>query len=93
MDPTPAPDKRTESPARPRRRVFRVLLVLALLAGAAWMGGLPHRAAFKLAGDFLGGRVWGHLHVDGTGARVTQLNVRDPEVSLRAECLELLAKD
>jgi len=82
MDPTPAPDKRTESPARPRRRVFRVLLVLALLAGAAWMGGLPHRAAFKLAGDFLGGRVWGHLHVDGTGARVTQLSVRDPAVSL-----------
>ncbi|HQL95564.1 MAG TPA: hypothetical protein PL005_12870, partial [Candidatus Hydrogenedentes bacterium] len=59
-----------------------MLLVLALLAGAAWMGGLPHRAAFKLAGDFLGGRVWGHLHVDGTGARVTQLSVRDPAVSL-----------
>lgn len=82
MDPTPAPDPRTAPPAPPRRRILRALLVLALLAGAAWMGGLPHRAAFKLAGDFLGGRVWGRLHVNGGGARVTNLNVRDPEVSL-----------
>ncbi|NLV40263.1 MAG: hypothetical protein GXY15_03415 [Candidatus Hydrogenedentes bacterium] len=82
MDQPSVPDKRTESPARPRRRVLRALLVLALLAGAAWMGGLPHRAAFKLAGDFLGGRVSGRLHLGQGGAQVTHLNVRDPEVPL-----------
>lgn len=82
MDPTPAPDDRAESPARPRRRVLRVLLILALLAGAAWMGGLPHRAAFKLAGDFLGGRVSGRLHLSRGGAHVTHLSVSDPAVSL-----------
>lgn len=46
------------------------------------MGGLPHRAAFKLAGDFLGGRVSGRLHLGQGGAQVTHLNVRDPEVPL-----------